>query len=391
MKTFPPLTPARRSAVAPFMAMDVLREAGHLEAQGRSIMHLEVGEPGAPPPRAVRVAAISALQGGRIGYTDALGRASLRARIARHYGETYSLDIAPSRIVVTTGSSGGFISSFLAVFDVGDRVAVAAPGYPAYLNILEALGCIPVPLETRAEDRWVVTSDMIEAAHREKPLKGALLMSPANPSGVMMTSETLREICETCDRLGVAFISDEIYHGLTYDQPAETALRYSNNAIVVNSFSKYYCMTGWRVGWLVLPENLVRTAERLQQSLAISVPFLSQVAAEAAFDAREELEAVKAGYARNRALLMQALPDMGITDFHPPDGAFYIYADVGRFTNDSLDFSKRMLEEAGVAATTGRDFDRARGNRTMRFSYAGSEADIAEAVARMGKWLGGKG
>ena len=373
------------------MAMDVLREAGTLEAQGRSIMHLEVGEPGAPPPRAVREAAIAALQGGRIGYTDALGRASLRARIARHYGETYGLDIAPSRIVVTTGSSGGFISSFLSVFDAGDRVAVAAPGYPAYLNILEALGCIAAPLETRAGDRWIVTAQMIEAAHREKPLKGALLMSPANPSGVMMAPHTLREVCETCERLGIAFISDEIYHGLTYDQPAETALRYSQNAIVVNSFSKYYCMTGWRVGWLVLPESLVRTAERLQQSLAISVPYLSQVAAEAAFDARDELEAVKAGYARNRALLMQALPKMGITEFHPPDGAFYIYADVGRFTNDSLDFSKRLLEEAGVAATTGRDFDRARGNRTMRFSYAGSEADIAEAVARMGKWLCGKG
>ncbi|MFO1114202.1 MAG: aminotransferase class I/II-fold pyridoxal phosphate-dependent enzyme [Beijerinckiaceae bacterium] len=383
-----PLTPARRSAVQPFMAMDVLREAGQLEAQGRTIMHLEVGEPGAPPPGPVRGAAIAALQGGRVGYTDALGRASLRARIARHYGETYGVDVAPGRVIVTTGSSGGFICAFLALFDAGDRVAVAAPGYPAYLNILEALDCDPVPLETRAEDRWVVTPGMIEAAHRQRPLKGVLLMSPANPSGVMMTKQALREICETCDRLGIAFISDEIYHGLTYDEPAETALRFSRDAIVVNSFSKYYCMTGWRIGWLVVPENLVRTVERLQQSLAISVPFLSQVAAEAAFDAREELETVKAGYARNRALLMEALPKMGIADFQPPDGAFYIYADVGRFTNDSLDFSRRLLEEAGVAATTGRDFDRARGARTMRFSYAGSEQDVAEAVRRMGAWLG---
>lgn len=383
----PELSPARRSAVAPFMAMDVLREAGLLEAQGRTIMHLEVGEPGAPPPKPAREAAVAALQGGRVGYTDALGRASLRARIARHYGEIYGLDVAPSRIAVTTGSSGGFISSFLALFDAGDRVAVAAPGYPAYLNILEALGCIAVPLETQAADRWVVTAQMIEAAHREAPLKGVLLMSPANPSGVMMTADALRDVCETCDRLGIAFISDEIYHGLTYDCPAETALRFSQNAIVVNSFSKYYCMTGWRIGWLVLPEHLVRTVERLQQSLAISVPYLSQVAAEAAFDARDELEIVKAGYARNRALLMDALPKMGVTEFHPPDGAFYIYADVGRFTNDSLDFSHRLLTEAGVAATTGRDFDRARGARTMRFSYAGSEADIAEAVRRMAEWL----
>lgn len=382
------LSLARRSAVQPFMAMDVLREAGVLEAQGRTIMHLEVGEPGAPPPRSVREAAIAALQGGRVGYTDALGRASLRKRIARHYGDTYGIDVAPERIVVTTGSSGGFICAFLALFDAGDRVAIAAPGYPAYLNILEALDCVGVPLQTRAEDRWIVTAKMIEEAHREKPLKGVLLMSPANPSGVMMTPQALREICETCDRLGIAFISDEIYHGLTYDEPAETALRFSHNAIVVNSFSKYYCMTGWRIGWLVLPERLVRTVERLQQSLAISVPFLSQVAAEAAFDALDELEMVKAGYARNRALLMQALPAMGITDFHPPDGAFYIYADVGRFTNDSLEFSKRLLEEAGVAATTGLDFDRARGGRTMRFSYAGSEQDVAEAVRRMGAWLG---
>ncbi len=387
MTDSPSLSPARRSAVAPFMAMDVLREAGLLEAQGRTIMHLEVGEPGAPPPKPVRAAAVAALQGGRVGYTDALGRASLRARIARHYGETYGLDVAPARIAVTTGSSGGFISSFLALFDAGDRVAVAAPGYPAYLNILEALGCIPVPLETQAADRWVVTAQTIEAAHRQAPLKGVLLMSPANPSGVMMTPEALRDVCETCDRLGIAFISDEIYHGLTYDRPAETALRFSRNAIVVNSFSKYYCMTGWRVGWLVLPEHLVRTVERLQQSLAISVPYLSQVAAEAAFEARDELEIVKAGYARNRALLMDALPKMGVTDFHPPDGAFYIYADVGRFTNDSLDFSHRLLTEAGVAATTGRDFDRARGARTMRFSYAGSEADVAEAVRRMADWL----
>ena len=384
------IDPASRSAVEPFLAMDVLREAGQLEAQGRTIMHLEVGEPGAPPPRAAREAAIAALQGGRGGYTEALGLASLRARIARHYGETYNLDVAPSRVSVTTGSSGGFISSFLALFDTGDRVAVAAPGYPAYVNILEALGCVCAPIETTAATRFVVTADMIEAEHRRAPLKGVLLMSPANPSGVMMDADVLREICETCDRLGIAFISDEIYHGLTYDRPAETALRFSQGAIVVNSFSKYYCMTGWRVGWLVLPEELVRTVERLQQSLAISVPYLSQLAAEAAFESRAELEAVKAGYARNRAALMEALPKIGIADFQPPDGAFYIYADIGCFTDDSLDFCKRMLEQAGVAATPGVDFDRARGHRTMRLSYAGSEADIAEAVRRMERWMGGK-
>lgn len=205
----------------------------------------------------------------------------------------------------------------------------------------------------------------------------------------MMSDDALREVCETCDRLGIAFISDEIYHGLTYERPAQTALKFSDETLVVNSFSKFYCMTGWRIGWLIAPEQLVRPIERLQQSLAISVPFLSQVAAEAAFDARDELEAVKAGYARNRAALIDALPKMGLVDVQPPDGAFYIYADIGRFTDNSLDFSKRLLEEAGVAATPGVDFDRARGHRTLRLSYAGSEADIAEAIARMGAWMKG--
>ncbi|MDE2577815.1 MAG: aminotransferase class I/II-fold pyridoxal phosphate-dependent enzyme [Hyphomicrobiales bacterium] len=377
---------AARSAVAPFLAMDVLAQAGALERQGRSIMHLEVGEPGAPPPRCVRDAAIAALGGGRIGYTDALGRPSLRARIARHYGETYGVDVAAERIAVTTGSSGGFVLSFLALFDPGDRVAIAAPGYPAYRNILEALGCVCVVLETDEADRHVVTAAMIERAHAVAPLKGVLLMSPANPSGVMMDDDALQAVCATCERLGVIFVSDEIYHGLTYERAAQTALRFSDAAIVVNSFSKYYCMTGWRVGWLVLPHELVRPVERLQQSLAISTPFLSQVAAEAAFDAAEELDAVKQGYARNRAALMAAMGRLRLP-FQPPDGAFYIYADIGRLTDDSAAFAQRMLHEAGVAATPGVDFDRARGARMLRFSYAGAEADIAEAIARLEAWI----
>lgn len=385
--TKPPFPPARRSAVAPFMAMDVLREASALAAQGRSIIRLEVGEPGAPPPAAVRAAALKALGGGRIGYTDALGLPTLRARIARHYGETYGVDLAPARVAVATGSSGGFLLSFLALFDAGARVAIAAPGYPAYRNILEALGCECVALETSAATRHIVTAEMIAAAHAQKPLAGVLLMSPSNPTGAMMTDADLAAVCETCAQLGLAFISDEIYHGLTYERPATTALRFSDEAIVVNSFSKYYCMTGWRVGWLVLPERFVRPVERLSQSLAISTPYLSQIAAEAAFDARAELEAVKAGYARNRAALMQALPAIGLGEFVAPDGAFYIYADIGRLSNDSLDFCKRMLHEAGVAATPGLDFDRARGNRTLRLSYAGPEADITEAIARLQKWL----
>jgi aspartate/methionine/tyrosine aminotransferase len=378
---------SRRSHVAPFMAMDVLSEAAALERQGRRIIHMEVGEPAAPPPRVVREAAIAALGGGRIGYTEALGLPSLRSAIARSYRDRYGIEVPAERVAVTTGSSGGFILAFLACFDPGARIAISEPGYPAYRNLLEALGLVAVALPVSASTRFAVTAEMIEAAHREQGLDGVLLMSPANPSGTMLTRDALAEICATCERLGVRFISDEIYHGLTYERPADTALAFSQSAIVVNSFSKYYCMTGWRVGWLVLSDELVRPIERLQQSLAISVPYLSQIAAEAAFGARDELEAVRRGYAKNRSYLIEELPKIGIADFHSVDGAFYIYADIGRFTNDSAGFCKRMLEEAGVAATTGLDFDRQRGHRTMRLSFAGSYQDMRETVARLGNWL----
>jgi len=369
------------------MAMDVLSQAAALERQGRHIIHMEVGEPAAPPPRAVREAAVAALGGGRVGYTEALGLPSLRAAIARSYRDLYGVDVPAERVAVTTGSSGGFILAFLACFDPGARIAISEPGYPAYRNLLEALGLVAVALPVSAATRFAVTAEMIEASHREHTLDGVLLMSPANPSGTMLTRDALTEICLTCERLGVQFISDEIYHGLTYERAADTALAFSRSAIVVNSFSKYYCMTGWRVGWLVLPQELVRPIERLQQSLAISVPYLSQIAAEAAFGAREELEAVRTGYAKNRSYLLEELPKTGITEFHPVDGAFYVYADIARFTNDSAAFCKRMLEEAGVAATTGLDFDRQRGHGAMRLSFAGSYEDVREAVARLGNWL----
>ena len=379
--------PSRRSAVAAFLALDILGAAGALERAGRDIVHLELGEPGAPSPRPVLEAARAALDLGRIAYTESLGRPSLRARIAAHYRETHGVAVDPSRVVVTTGSSAGFILTFLALFDTGARVAVAAPGYPAYLNIFQALGLESVSLETGPETGYVVTAKMIEEAHAKAPLKGVLLMSPSNPSGVMMSEAELKAVCETCDRLGIRFISDEIYHGLTYERPAATALAFSPHVVVVNSFSKYFCMTGWRIGWLVLPENMVRPVERLQQSLSISVPYLSQIGAEAAFDAVEELELVKAGYARNRALLLNELPGMGLGDFQPVDGAFYVYVDISRFTNDSGDFCRRLLHEGGVAATPGLDFDRARGHNTMRLSFAGSESALREGVTRIGRWL----
>jgi aspartate/methionine/tyrosine aminotransferase len=386
--TGPAVRVSRRAAgLGPFIAMDVMATAKFRERAGQSIVHMEVGEPGAAAPRIVREAAMAALSGERIGYTEALGRPSLRARIAKHYQDTYGIEISPERIAITTGSSGGFVLAFLALFDPGARVAVSNPGYPAYRNIFDAFGIDAVVLDTTAKDRFAVTAAMIERAHADEKLDGVLLMSPANPSGTMMTPEALRDICETCDRLGISFVSDEIYHGLTYVGPAETALRYSPDAIVANSFSKYYCMTGWRIGWLILPEVLIRPVERLQQNLAVSVPTLSQIGAEMAFDAVEELEAVKAGYARSRAVLFEELPRIGLGDFHPADGAFYIYCDISRFSNDSLDFCKRMLTEAGVASTPGLDFDRDQGHRTVRFSFAGPEAEVIEGVKRLKGWL----
>ena len=381
------ITPARRSAVAPFLAMDVFKEAARLAQSGMDIVRMEAGEPGAPAPRRVRDAAIRALDAGQIGYTQTLGIPSLRQAIAGHYRQTYGASVDSGRVAVTTGSSGGFVLAFLGLFDVGARVAIASPGYPAYRNILEALGVEVVALSTRAADRHVVTGSMIEAAHAEQKLDGVLLMSPANPTGTMMTEEVLRDVCATCERLGVKFISDEIYHGLTYEFPAQTALKYSDSAIIVNSFSKYYCMTGWRIGWLVLPEPIVRPVEKLAQSLAISAPTLSQIAAEAAFDACDELEVVRRGYAESRAMLMQELPGIGLADFHPVDGAFYVYVDVSRFTNDSMAFCKRMLDEARVAATPGVDFDREHGSNSLRLSFAGTPDDVRKGISRLKAWL----
>ncbi|MBF9232468.1 pyridoxal phosphate-dependent aminotransferase [Microvirga alba] len=377
----------RMDRVSSFLAMDVLSAAAAKERRGDSVIHMEVGQPSAPAPRAAREAAKAALETGRIGYTEALGIAPLRERIARHYRDSYGVSLAPERVVVTTGSSAGFVLAFLSLFDPGQRVAITAPGYPAYRNILEALGIEPVIIPLTKADGWIMTAKAIEKAHAEKPLHGILAMSPANPSGTMIGQRALAELGATCRRLGLWFVSDEIYHGLTYNEPATTALSSDDDAIVINSFSKYYCMTGWRIGWIVVPERLVRPIERLAQNLYISPPYLSQVAALAAFEAMDELEAVKAGYARNRAYLLEELPRIGIADMHPVDGAFYIYADIARFTNDSIGFSKRMLEEAGVAATPGLDFDPIEGSHYLRLSFAGSENDCRETIARLSTWL----
>jgi aspartate/methionine/tyrosine aminotransferase len=381
------LQPSARSAVPPFIVMDVMAAAARLEAQGRRIIHMEVGQPAVGAPSTAIAAARAALSAGPLGYTETLGIASLRRRIARAYGEWHGLDIDPARIVVTTGSSGGFVLSFLAAFEAGDRVAVALPGYPPYRHILTALGCEPVCIETGAQTRWSITSDALLAAHRTKPLKGVIVGSPANPTGTMMTAQALAELIQCCKDAGIAFISDEIYHGLDYAFAAESAARITDDAIIINSFSKYFCMTGWRIGWMVVPPSLVRAVERLQGNLAISVPTLSQIAAEAAFDARAELTMVKHGYEENRRILVEGLPRTGLDSFLPADGAFYLYADVSRFSTDSFAFATRMLEEAGVATTPGVDFDPLHGRNFLRLCYAGAREEMHEAVERIGAWL----
>jgi aspartate/methionine/tyrosine aminotransferase len=381
------LMPSKRSNVPPFIVMDVMAQAAAIEAKGGRVIHMEVGQPFHSAPATALAAAHAALDTGRVGYTEALGIPSLRARIARHYADTYNLTLDPARVVVTTGSSGGFILAFLALFEPGDRVALANPGYPPYRHILSALGCEAVLIETSEATRWALTGKALIVAHREKPLKGVVIASPANPTGTMMDADHLAQLIAVAEAEGIRVISDEIYHGLDYAFAAETAANVSERAVVINSFSKYFCMTGWRVGWMVVPPSLLRAVERLQQNLAISVPALSQIAAEAAFDGRAEMEAVKHGYEENRRILTVGLPKIGLDKFLPVDGAFYLYADVSRFSNDSLDFAKRMLNEAGVAATPGIDFDPVSGHNFLRFCYAGSAQEMHEAVERMGNWL----
>ncbi|MER8556057.1 aminotransferase class I/II-fold pyridoxal phosphate-dependent enzyme [Mesorhizobium sp. M0976] len=376
---------SRRGAVEPFHAMDILAEANRLKAKGVPVVSMAVGQPSDPAPAGVREAAASALKAGRIGYTDALGLAGLRKAIAAHYGEHYGLDVPPERVAVTTGSSAAFNLAFLAMFDPGDRVAIAAPGYPAYRNIMAALGIDIAEIEL--DGAAYLHAEHLKAAHREKSLKGVLFASPANPTGAVIPAGDLEALVETARELGIAVISDEIYHRLAYAAPDTTALSFGADVTVINSFSKYYCMTGWRIGWMVLPQDLVRPIERIAQSLYISPPELSQIAAIEAFKATEELEAVKARYAWNRELLMQRLPELGFALAAPMDGAFYAFCDVTRHTNDSMAFARRMLADAHVAATPGRDFDPLQGHRTMRFSYAGSHEDMVEAMARIERWL----
>ncbi len=378
---------ARAAKVAPFIVMDVLRQAQEMAADGADVIHMEVGQPFGPAPRKALEAAHAALEADDLGYTQAAGVPPLRERIARHYAQAYGVSIGPERVFVTTGSSAAFVIAFLAAFDAGARVGLANPGYPAYRNILHALNMEPLLLEAGPEKGWTPDAAEVSRLMRSGEMEGLLVASPANPTGTMLSPQGLRALIGAVEAGGGWFISDEIYHGLNYETPARTALEFSDEAIVINSFSKYYCMTGWRIGWMILPERLARPAEVLAQNMFINAPAISQHAALAAFDATEELEERKAVYARNRAFLLDALPQIGFDRLSPADGAFYLYCDVSELTDDSFGFARRMLRETAVAVTPGLDFDPVNGKRFIRFSFCGGREDMSRAVERLEKWM----
>jgi aspartate/methionine/tyrosine aminotransferase len=375
---------AERGRIAPFIVMDVMRAATERAQAGGDVVHLEVGQPSGSPPAAVLAAARRALDTDPLGYTLALGNLSLRRRIAGHYRHAYGVTVDPEQVCVTTGSSGAFLLAFLAAFAPGDRVAVAQPGYPAYRNILQALGveCVPVPVGPAT--RWQITAETLAAV--AGPLDGVIVASPSNPTGSMLAAHEMAELSAWCELHGVRLVSDEIYHGITFGRAAATAAGSGDHAVVVNSFSKYYAMTGWRLGWMVVPPDLLRAVECLQQNLFISPPTLSQLAAEAVFDCVAELDSRVDRYRRNRDILLNELPAAGFDRLAPSDGAFYLYADVSSLTNDCQDFCRRMLAETGVACTPGIDFDPAEGARSLRFSFAGPTEDMVEAAKRLKGW-----
>ncbi|MEM9062910.1 MAG: pyridoxal phosphate-dependent aminotransferase [Pseudomonadota bacterium] len=378
---------SKRSKISPFLVMDVMEDARRLEADGRDLVHMEVGQPGTPAPKAAleRLAA-EISSGAPMGYTVALGLPELRQGIADLYRRRHGLDLDPERVVITSGSSCAFILAFLALFDAGDRVALADPGYPAYRNILRALDLEVVRIEASLETGFQPVPQTLDKADKTH---GLLVASPANPTGTMLSRAELQSLIDWSAEREVSFISDEIYHGLTYGTDAVSALELSDDVVVINSFAKYFSMTGWRIGWMVVPPDMVRTIENLSQNLFICPSHASQIAALGALEATEELEGHRAVYARNRERLMTALPKLGFRDIAPTDGAFYVYADISELSNDSRDFSARLLREGGVAATMGLDFDPVRGHRTMRFSFARTESEIEEGIRRIDKFLNG--
>ncbi|OUS08545.1 1-aminocyclopropane-1-carboxylate deaminase [Rhodobacterales bacterium 52_120_T64] len=378
---------SRRSDVAPFIVMDVMEAARVEEEAGRDIIHMEVGQPATGAPSDAVEALKVAMDDGALGYTVALGLPELRVRIAQLYMDWYGVKVSPERVVVTAGSSAAFQLAFISLFDAGDRVAIGDPGYPSYRNILKALDIDVASIETGLEARFQPTVKELQA---EDDLAGLLVASPSNPTGTMLDRDALQALISYCESQGIAFISDEIYHGIEYGKKAVTALEISDDVYVINSFSKYFSMTGWRIGWMIVPEDHVRGLERLMQNLFICAPHASQIAALAALDSVGELEDKLAIYERNRALLLEELPKVGFDKIAPPDGAFYIYADVSDLTDDSVTLARQILLEAGVAVTPGVDFDPLRGHKTLRFSYARSTEDIVEGVRRLKTWMDSK-
>lgn len=379
---------SHRAAIAPFLAMEVVREAEALTAQGRSIARFDVGQPFGAAPATARAAATAAIATEGLGYTTTQGDPALRARISAWYAERHGVDVDPDRIVITTGASGGFVVAFLALLDTGDRVALAAPGYPPYRHILTALGYQPAVIDAGEADRWQLTAAHVETLAQAGPLKAVLAASPANPTGTVLSRAELTALHDASKAAGASLIVDEIYHGLTYGADCPSILEITQDAIVVSSFSKYFAMTGWRIGWVVLPPDLVRPVERLAGNLFLCAPAVSQVGARAAFDATEELDARRAAYAANREVLLARLAAMGVTRTAPADGAFYVYADVSAFTDDSLAWCARALHEADVALIAGGDFDERRGARWVRLAYARDAAEIAAGLDRLEAWIG---
>jgi aspartate/methionine/tyrosine aminotransferase len=380
---------SRRGRIDPFMVMKVMDDARQLSEAGRDIVSMEAGQPGTGAPAGAVEALSAALRAGPLGYTVSLGLPALRERIARRYADRHGIDVSPDRIAITTGASGGFLLAFLALFDAGDRVGLAAPGYPAYRHILSALDLRPVTIPTGPETRFQPTPALIANAGRLGPLKGLIVGHPANPTGTALSRDELVDLIEECQRIDAAFICDEIYHGIDYGSQPVSALELSQDVIVLNSFSKYFSMTGWRVGWMVAPEPVIAAIERLAQNFTVCPPHASQIVALAAMDCEAELDANVAVYAANRDLLMEELPKAGFGPIVPCDGAFYLYADVSALTDDSLAFCERMLQEAGVAATPGVDFDAGRGKHFVRFSFAGPTERMAEGARRLQAWLKG--
>ena len=374
---------SNRGNVDPFIVMDVMENARKAEEKGEDIVHMEVGQPGTPAPIEAQRQLIEKMKNDSMGYTVALGIPELRKRISQLYGDWYNLDLNPDRIIITSGSSAGFILSFSSLFDAKDRVGICSPGYPSYRQILKAQDLETVLIETKFENNFQPFASDLKGLN----LSGVLIASPANPTGSMLNYNQLESLILSSLEQNISFISDEIYHGIEYESKAVSALEITDDCYVINSFSKYFSMTGWRVGWMIVPEDHVRQVEKVSQNLFICPPHASQITALAALDAKEELDQNVNVYKKNREILLEELPKAGFTTFSPPDGAFYIYVDISKFSNDSLSFCKKVLDEAGVAITPGLDFDQNRGSNTIRFSYARSTEDIIEGAKRIKKFM----